>query len=281
MKINRFFRTPLLIVLVFKILNIETLNAQESQKSLDDLVYMPIKQFNIWLISKIETTDSLEIVNIAQVVKSRLEKQQGLSSKILTRFIRNSRMGNSSKIAFIDVVEPFITEDNILSIDLLETKSMYLKLKLESHYNDFIETNLRLEKKIEKENIRLLKIQYSNFLDIANSYLYYLKNKEKAIDYYMKIRRLSFILFENPDDRLYFRQLYVSASIGHIKCLEGELKLLDQLSFIPSTFEDIQPTYKLYIESAGGICNKCIQFSDNNIIKYEKNKPNPINLKKQ
>jgi len=229
------------------------LNGQNIQT--DKLVKMPLHQFEDWLIDQ-NHNQTLDWNQLSEVVSERLKNRDGIPNQTLLKTVKFSLSPVITKLSFIDAVLPNTNNEPYLAIDLYSLKSIYLDSELSA--NDSLRqiNSLKMIPMIESEAIKLAKVLYFNYGQVGDRYLYR-KDTLKAIEYYINARRFPFYLLKNSDDAHYFENIYVSASIGHIKAYRGNYPRLKELSFIPAAFEDILPTYKMFIENAGGRCQIC------------------------
>lgn len=218
------------------------------------LVQMQLHEFEDWLIDQ-HKNQTLELEQLSRVVCERLKNRDGIPSQTVIEVLRNSNLPSASKISFIDTVLPYLYNDISLTIDLSDIKSSYLNNKDPNKPASILKMNPTLE----KETIRLTKVLYSNYLYLGNRYLQS-KDTLEAVNYYVKARTFPFYLIENYDDRVFFENIYVQASIGHIYAYQGNYSKLKQLRFVPAAYPGILPTYRKFIENAGGRCSICDEY---------------------
>lgn len=236
----------------------------------DALIQMPLHQFEDWLIEQ-NKNETLDWNQLSVIVCERLKNRDGIPSQTLVEILKTSILPSSTKIGFIDKILPLTNNDRYLTLDLYVIKSTYLNY--EFLQNDSLRQafSLKINPILENEAIRLAKIIYSNYVKIGNRYLS-TGDTLRAIDYFIKGRGFPFYLLKNQNDMRDFKTIYVHASIGHIKAYQGNYPKLRELRFVPAAYDEILPTYKSYIEWAGGRCAECDE--------YYKNDPTLRNIKR-
>jgi hypothetical protein len=234
------------------------LYGQKNQNT--DLISMRTHEFEDWLIEQ-DKNRNLDIKQLGQVVSERLKNRDGIPNQTLVEILKSNSFSIAAKTSFIDAILPYTYNERYLTIDLYYIKS--LCIDSESPRNDSIrqENALKMNSIIENESMRLAKILFFNYANIGERYLW-TKDTLKAIDYFIKARSFPFYSMNNYEDITYFQNIYVRASIGHIKAYQGNYPRLKQLNFFPATYDDILPTYKIYIENAGGRCSICGENED-------------------
>ena len=237
-----------------------SLLAQPAEESFEELSTIPSKQFNDWLTTQSKSVEVLDDSLILAVISKRLATQQGISDNVLVRFLEEKYAPSYGKILLINKRMSYPIENVALKIDLLRIKSYYLTIDSIPNDSIILDTYLDLNTYTEKESLRLLKIQYENYLNLGEMYQRTYQNNAKAELYFDKIRRYPFYMHEEVDDLLFFKNLYVRASIGQIKCRAGNYPALNELNFVPAAFPEILLTYKIYIEDAGGKCALCDKY---------------------
>lgn len=251
-----------LICRVFIILPLLMLfdTAHGQQTQFEQLVKSPTHEFEDWLIDQ-DKNRTLDLDQLSKVVCARLKNRDGLPNQTLVEILESTSFSTAAKISFIDAILPYTYNDRYLTIDLYYIKSICIDS--ESPRNDSIrqENALKMNPIIENESMRLAKILFFNYANIGERYLW-TKDTLNAIDYFIKARKFPFYLLRDYEDQKYFRNIYTQASIGHIKAYQGNYPKLKELYFVPSAFDDILPTYKKYIENAGGKCSICGEYDD-------------------
>lgn len=269
---NKFF----LIILLFICGQSTTVSlfAQPIPHQLDSLNNMSKKQFNEWLISQLDAIRTNNTDLFSLIVCNRIESYRGELDDTLVQFLKGNMLSKSDKILLIDKLLPCALKYRQLSIDLLFLKSVYLKDNSISD-STVLAIYIKLEPWLEEENDRLVKIQYRNYLDIANFYLNVYQDKSKAEEYFIKVRQYPFNLEKNINNMYFFKNLYVLASMGQIACRIGNYPRLKELQFLPSTYLDILPSYQIAIENSGGICQLCNEYLKNNKLETSNYPPPP------
>jgi hypothetical protein len=240
----------------------------------DVLIKMPYMQFDKWLIDQTQKQVIDENMGqIAMVIRERLKNNEGVSSQTIIDFIGKTNLSYSTKVLAIDLILPYSIRDPYLSTSLYNLKSIYLEHDINRPDSirwgvdsvRFVNA-IKMDSVLELESVRLLKIKYRNDLFIGDFY-YSVKDTLNAIKYYSKVIEFRFFIqgYKNPT-RAYFEELYISASIGLIKAFAGNYPKLKQLTFIPSTYPRILPTYQSYIEASGGRCPICEEISRENML---------------
>jgi hypothetical protein len=259
MKLKYFYWARLLFFLLIAVKNI---NGQSIQT--DVLIKMPYKQFDKWLIDQTQKQALENLDQIAMVIRERLKNNEGVSSQSIIDVIDRTNLSYSDKVSTIDLILPYSIRDPYLTTSLYNLKSIYLEHDINRPDSirwgvdsvRFVNV-INMDSVIESESVRLLKIKYRNDLFMGDFYLS-VKDTLNAIKYYSKVVEFRFFIqgYKNPT-REYFEHLYVFASIGLIMAFAGNYPKLKQLTFLPSTYLKILPTYKIYIEAAGGRCPIC------------------------
>lgn len=255
-----FTQWALILVLVATVLN--TNYGQNIQT--DALVQMPMHQFEDWLIEQ-NKNETLDWNQLSVIVCERLKNRDGIPSQTLVEILTTSILPSATKIAFIDNVLPYTSNDRYLTLDLYVIKSAYLNCQFLQNDSLRQAFSLKINPILENEAIRFAKIIYSNYVRIGDRYLS-TGDTLRAIDYYIKGSKFPFYLLRNSDDMEDFKSIYVHASIGRIKACQGNYPKLRELRFVPAAYDRILPTYKSYIEWAGGRCAECDDYYKNDPI---------------
>lgn len=258
MKINCFYCVTILAII--SILS-GTIHGQNAPT--DQLVKMHANQFEDWLIeqNRNQKLDNLE--QLAIVVRERLKNRDGVPSQTLIKVVASIDLPESAKVAFSNTVLPYTGNDKYLAIELHNFKKIYLESNSVRDDSIRLVNALEMNAIIEIESLKLSKMQYSNYLEMGDIYF---SNKDSlnALDYYSKALRAPFYLQKTSENLEFFQNIYVQASIGIIKVYRGDYRQLKTLVFYPSTYPRILPTYKIYIEDAGGRCELCDKYLKNN-----------------
>lgn len=258
-------------VLFFLLIAMKNIHGQSIQT--DVLIKMPYKQFDKWLLDQTQKQALDENMDqIAMVIRERLKNNEGVSSQTIIDVIGKTNLSYSAKVLTIDLILPYSIRDPYLTTSLYDLKSIYLEHDISRPDSirfgvDSVRlvNAIKMDAAIESESVRLLKIKYRNDLFLGDFYLS-VKDTLKAINYYYKVREFRFFIqgYKNPT-RKYFEELYISASIRLIEAFAGNYPRLKELTFIPSTYSRILPTYQTYIESSGGKCPICEEINRENM----------------
>jgi hypothetical protein len=246
-----------LICRVFTILPLLLLfdTAHGQQTQFEQLVKSPTHEFEDWLIDQ-DRNRTLDLDQLSKVVCARLKNRDGLPNQTLVEILKSTSFSPAAKISFIDAILPYTNNDRYLTIDLYYIKSFCIDSELPRNDSIRQENALKMNPIIENESMRLAKILFFNYANIGERYLW-TKDTLNAIDYFIKARSFPFYLLNKSEELIYFREIYIRASIGHIQVYQGNYPRLKQLHFVPSAYDGILPTYKNYIENAGGRCSIC------------------------
>lgn len=267
MNLKYFYWAKLLFFILVGVKNMDGQNIQT-----DVLIKMPYKQFDKWLQDQTQEQALENMDQISMVIGERLKNNEGVSSQTIIDIINRTHLSYSAKVSTIDLILPYSIRDPYLTTSLYNLKSIYLEqdisrpdsIRLGVDSVRFVNA-IKMDAVIESESVRLLKIKYQNDLFLGDFYLS-VKDTLRAIHYYSKVREFRFFIqgYKNPT-REYFEDLYISASIGLIRAFAGNYPRLKELTFIPSTYSRILPTYQGYIEASGGKCPICEIINEQNM----------------
>jgi hypothetical protein len=226
-----------------------------SQTGVDSLVNMTNTQFEKWLFSHKSFNDSINDTIVNKVILDRFLKSKVISDQLLIFHTNESRTSPENKLLFIDSILVLSKFSPFIHLNLLGIKSGLLYLL---DYPD----SLKLNNYNNIEGIEMFIndatwIQYTNYVDKGNVLLKKSDDKIAAEGYFRKALTLQYYQYSSTQDIIRFRNIYVDAAVGLIKCNEGNYKELSQLIFAPSALHYICPTLNMYVKNSGGECEIC------------------------
>lgn len=83
--------------------------------------------------------------------------------------------------------------------------------------------------------------------------------------YFMKVMQYQFYLIDDTDYFCKIRELYVQAGRERIQMNRGNLKRLKNIYFFPSTYEELNPLLRYYIEEVGGVWDRNFPVTDDDL----------------